>query len=76
MMGMDLKLLSAMNFTQYIQKKTSENFDEVFEYYKQYSKKALEGVHQKTAQFWFEYIEILHLYHEFIRSSRLGDLEL
>ena len=33
-------------------------------------------MHGKTAQFWFEYIEMLHLYHEFIRSIRLGDLEL
>ena len=53
-----------------------EEFDEVFEQYKQYSKKTSEGVHGKTAQFWFGYIEMLHLYHEFIRSIRLGDLEL
>ena len=33
-------------------------------------------MHGKTAQFWFEYIEMLHLYHEFVRSIRLGDLEL
>ena len=33
-------------------------------------------MHRKTAQFLFEYIEMLHLYHEFIRSIRLGDLEL
>ena len=51
-------------------------FDEVFEQYKQYSKKTSEGVHGKTAQFWFGYIEMLHVYHEFIRSIRLGDLEL
>ena len=55
---------------------TGEEFDEVFEQYKQYSKKTSEGVHGKTAQFWFEYIEMLHLYHELIRSIRLGDLEL
>ena len=33
-------------------------------------------MHGKAAHFWFEYIEMLHLYHEFIRSIRLGDLEL
>ena len=43
-----------------------KEFDEVFEHYKQYSKKTSEGVHGKTAQFWIGYIEMLHLYHEFI----------
>ena len=53
-----------------------KEFDEVFGQYKQYSKKTSEGVYGKTAQFWFGYIEMLHLYHEFIRSIRLGYLEL
>ena len=33
-------------------------------------------MHGKTAQFWFGYIEMLHLYHVFIRSIRLEDFEL
>ena len=53
-----------------------KEFDEVFGQGKQYSKKTSEGVHEKTAQFWSGYIEMLHLFHEFIRSIRLGDLEL
>ena len=38
-----------------------EKFDEVFGLYKQYLKKTSEGVHGKTAKFWFGYIEMLHL---------------
>ena len=45
-----------------------EEVDEVFGQYKQYSKKTSEGVHRKTAQFRFGYIEKIHLYHGFIRS--------
>ena len=32
--------------------------------------------HGKTAQFWVGYINLIHLYHEFIRSIREGDFEL
>ena len=77
MMGINSKQLSAINFRQYIQKKTlhhhfaDEEFDEVFGKYKQYSKKTSEGVHGKTDQFSFSYIEMLHLYHEFIRCIQL-----
>ena len=53
-----------------------KEFDEVFEQYKQYSKKTWEGVHGKTVQFWLGYTEMLHLHHELIQSIWLGDLEL
>ena len=53
-----------------------KEFDEVYGQYEQYSKKTSAGVHGKTMQFWFGYIEMLHLYHKFIRSIRLGDLKL
>ena len=45
-----------------------EEVDEVFGQYKQYSKKTSERVNGKTAQFRFWYIEMLYLYHDFIRN--------
>ena len=65
MMGIDSKQLSAITSHNTYRKNlhkhiAGEEFDEVFEQYKQYSKKTSEGVHGKTAQFWFEYIEMLH----------------
>ena len=44
--------------------------------YELFSKQTRTGKHGLTAQFWMGYIEMLHLYHEFSRSFRNGDLDL
>ena len=43
---------------------------------KQKTKATITTTTTKSALFWFRYIEILHLYHEFIRSIRSEDLKL
>ena len=49
---------------------------EIFKEYEEYQKKTEIGIHGKTAQYWFGYIRMVQLYHQFIRSIRIGDLEL
>ena len=54
-----------------------EEFDEVFEKFKQYSKNTSEEVRRKTAQFWFGYIAI-HVSRVYSKHStrRLGIIHL
>ncbi|XP_049307362.1 uncharacterized protein LOC125777151 [Bactrocera dorsalis] len=44
--------------------------------YDQYTAETLQGRHGKTAQFYAMYIDFINLYHLFIRSIRIGDLDL
>ena len=44
--------------------------------YESYKDKTRNGTHGKIAQFWFAYVEMVQLYHQFIRSIRMGDLDL
>uniref|UniRef100_A0A6P7FYQ7 Uncharacterized protein LOC114335591 n=1 Tax=Diabrotica virgifera virgifera TaxID=50390 RepID=A0A6P7FYQ7_DIAVI len=44
--------------------------------YDKYTAETLEGKHGKTAQFYAMYIDFINLYHIFIRSIRVGDLDL
>ncbi|XP_077263749.1 uncharacterized protein LOC143898274 isoform X3 [Temnothorax americanus] len=44
--------------------------------YDQYTADTLEGKHGKTAQFYAMYIDFINLYHIFIKSIRVGDLDL
>ena len=48
---------------------------EIFKKYEKYQKKTENGIHGKTAQYWFGYVRMVQLY-PFIRSIRTGDLEL
>ena len=50
--------------------------DEVLQRDEAFSEDTRSGKHDKTAQYWMCYIEMIHLYHEFIRSIRTGDLDL
>ena len=34
------------------------------------------GLYGKTAKFWIQYVYLIHLYHNFTRSVRTGDLDL
>ena len=44
--------------------------------YSQFVEKTLCGLHGKTAQYWLMYVNMMHLYHEFVRSIRVGDIHL
>ena len=35
-----------------------------------------DGKRGKTANYWINYVNMIHLYHEFSRSIRTGDLDL
>ena len=44
--------------------------------YEELYQEARKKNHNKTAQYWMGYINMLHLYHEFSRSIGKGDLNL
>ena len=44
--------------------------------YKLYLEETKTGKYGKIAQFWIGYTEWMHLYHECIRSIRIGDFDL
>ena len=48
----------------------------IFKEYEKYQKKTENGIHGKTVRYWFGYIKMVQLYHQFIRSIRTGALEL
>ena len=54
----------------------SVEFGEIMKGYEQYLDETEKGNHGKTAQYWITYVGMIHLYHEFIRSIRVGDIEL
>ena len=52
---------------------------EVMDILEEYTKSAKEtdsGKHGLTTQYWMDYINIIHLYHDFSRSIRTDDLDL
>ena len=53
----------------------SKEMKDIFQEYRSYSIDTHTGKHGKTAQFWFNYIQMIHLYHEYSRSIRVGDLD-
>ena len=44
--------------------------------YKEYLEETKAGKYGKTSQLWIGYTEWMHLYHEHIRSIRIGDFDL
>ena len=48
----------------------------LFSKYDNYKNDTKEGKHGITARFWYGYVEMMQLYHDFIRSIRTGDLDL
>ena len=48
---------------------------EIFKEYEEYQKKIEIEIHGKTAQYWFGYVRMVQLCHQFIRKVRTGDLE-
>ena len=53
----------------------SKEMEEVFSGIYKFFQDTKEGKLDKTAQFWASYINFMHLYHEFTRNIRMGDLE-
>lgn len=54
----------------------SKEMEDIFTKYTSYCDDTRKGEHGKTAKYWIEYISMIHLYHDFSRSIRVGDLEL
>ena len=49
---------------------------ELLEKYKSYAQDTSQSVHGQTPQYWQNYIDMNHTYHDFSRSIREGDFEL
>ena len=49
---------------------------DIFQEYNSYSIDTHTGKHGKTAQLWFYYIQMIHLYREYSRSIRVEDLDV
>ena len=54
----------------------SREINEIFERYDKFTQDTENGLHGKTAKFWIQYLYQIHLYHNFTRSVRSGDLDL
>lgn len=52
----------------------SKEMEDIFTKYTSYCDDTRKGEHGKTAKYWIEYISMIHLYHDFSRSIRVGDL--
>ena len=50
--------------------------EKVFSGFYNFFQESKEGKLGKTAQFWTSYIHFMHLYRDFTRSIRIGDLEV
>ena len=44
--------------------------------YKSYRVETSDGKQEKTENYWINYVNMIHLYQEFFRSIRTGDLDL
>ena len=51
-------------------------FEEVFSGFYKFFLELNEGKLDKTAPFWTSYISFMHLYHDFTRTIKMGDLEV
>ena len=54
----------------------TDTSNEILDSYREYTEHTRNGTHGQTAQYWIGYIDMVHLYHEFSRSIRTGDLQL
>ena len=53
-----------------------EHTNELIKKYEEFAQETRKGNHDKTAQYLTGFVNMLHLYHEFLRSIRAGDLDL
>ena len=54
----------------------AEHTNELIKKYNEFAQETRNGNHGKTAQYWMGYIDMLHLFQEFSRRVRTGDLDL
>ena len=54
----------------------AEHTNEVMKKNEEFSQKTKNENHEKMAQYWVWHGDMLHLYHEFSRSVRIGDFDL
>ena len=54
----------------------SKEVDEFLELYKKFTVDTSKGLHDKTAQYWMIYIEMVHMYHQLTRNVRTGNINL
>ena len=66
----NIKLLNHCN------EKEKQDVDAVINLYILFTDKTRQGLHGKSAKFWIKYVDIMHLYHAFSRSRRIGDFDL
>ena len=52
----------------------NKEFDELTKDYFLYVSATINGEKGKTAEFWMKYVQLIHVYHEYSRSLREGDL--
>ena len=50
--------------------------EEVFSGFYKFFQELRVGKFDKTAPFWTSYINFMHLYHDFTRTFKMGDLEV
>ena len=53
---------------------STKEFDELTKDYFLYVSATINGEKGKTAEFWMKYVQLIHVYHEYSRSLREGDL--
>ena len=61
---------------EYVSESYSREMNEIFDRYCTFTQATEKGSYGKTAKFWIHYVYLIHLYHNFTRSVRTGDLEL
>ena len=54
----------------------SREMNEILNRYCTFTQDTEKGLYGKTADFWIQYVYLIHLYHNFTRSVRTGDLDL
>ena len=54
----------------------SKDIENVLANYKLFVQETAEGKIEKTAQYWINYVNMVHLYHQLSRSVRTGDFKL
>ena len=54
----------------------AEHTNELIKKCEEFAQETRKGNHGKTAQYWMGYVDMLHLYHKFLRRIRTGDLDL
>ena len=53
----------------------SREMNEILDRYCTFTQDTEKGLYGKTAKFWIQYVYLIHLYHNFTRSVRTGDLD-